>query len=129
MVAERKCMNWTFWILIAAGILGFLLLKRTTLVATDKARELLRQGAVVVDVRSPGEYNSGHLPGAINVPLENLRSEAPSRLPDKGQAVLLHCLSGVRSGIARRQLKKLGYTNVFNLGSFSRARALSDSRE
>lgn len=118
---RHKHMNWTFLIVIVAVVATVFLLTRASFVAPGKARELLRQGALVVDVRNPGEFSSGRVPGAINIPLGALRREAPERLPDKGQAILLHCLSGTRSGIACRQLKKMGYTNVFNLGSYGRA--------
>jgi phage shock protein E len=114
-------MSWTPLIIVAVVIVAFLLLKRASFVTAEKARELLQQGALVVDVRNPGEFSSGHVPGAINIPLGSLRSEASRQLPEKGRAVLLHCLSGARSGIARQQLKNLGYTNVFNLGSYGRA--------
>jgi len=50
-------------------------------------------------------------------------------VPDKNQVLLLHCLSGTRSGIAKRQLKSMGYQNVFNLGSYGRAgKILGDAR-
>lgn len=74
-----------------------------------------------MDVRNPSEFSSGHVPGAMNVPLGNLSNEAPRRFRDKNQLLLLHCLSGTRSGIARGQLKTMGYNNVFNLGSYRRA--------
>ena len=75
----------------------------------------------VLDVRSPGEFNSGHLPVAINMPLDEIETVLPRRVTDKNQVLLLHCASGMRSGMALRKLKSLGYANVFNLGSFNRA--------
>ena len=93
-------------------------------VSAEKACRLLRQGALVVDVRGPGEFNGGHLRGAVNIPLGELSHELPRRAPDKTQVLLLHCLSGTRSGIAKQQLKGLGYSNVFNLGSYARAEKL-----
>ena len=51
-------------------------------------------------------------------------SLAPGELKDKSRVLLLHCLSGGRSGIAKRQLKGMGYTNVFNLGSYGRAKQI-----
>ena len=51
----------------------------------------------------------------------DLGDGVPQRVKDKNQVLLLHCLSGGRSGLAKRQLKKMGYTHVFNLGSYSRA--------
>ncbi len=114
-------MDWKILLVVACVVLGLFALKRMSFVGTGKARELLKQGALVVDVREPGEFNSGHLPGAVNIPLGRLRDELPRRVPNKGQALLLHCLSGARSGMAQQQLRHLGYTNAFNLGSYGRA--------
>ncbi len=118
-------MNLITWILIAAVLIGIFALTRISFVSAEKARKLLQEGALVVDVRNPDEFNSGHVPGAINIPLGTLSSEVPRRFPDKQQVLLLHCLSGGRSGIAKAQLKRLGYTNVFNLGSYSRANQIA----
>lgn len=85
---------------------------------------LLDQGAMVVDVRTAGEFVSGHLPIAINMPLNELEGDVAHFIRQKDQPVLLHCLSGVRSGMAARKLKALGYTNVHNLGSFERATSI-----
>jgi rhodanese-related sulfurtransferase len=60
----------------------------------------------------------------VNIPLGDLADQAPHRLPDKNRVLLLHCLSGTRSGIAKRRLKSMGYTKVFNLGSFGRAQGI-----
>jgi rhodanese-related sulfurtransferase len=58
-----------------------------------------------------------------------LRESLPRRVKDKNQVLLLYCLSGGRSGIAKQRFKGLGYQNVFNLGSFGRARQIvGDSR-
>ncbi len=118
---DPNTMNLTAWIIIGAEMVTLFALKRISFVSAEKARRFLHQGALVVDVRDPGEFSSGHVPGAINVPLGNLSDDASRRFREKNQLLLLHCLSGTRSGIARRQLKKLGYDNVFNLGSYRRA--------
>jgi phage shock protein E len=118
-------MNLTAWILVAAVLIGIFALKRVSFLSADKARKLLQEGALVVDVRNPDEFNAGHVPGAINVPLGNLGAEAPRRFPNKNGVLLLHCLSGGRSGIAKAQLKRMGYPNVFNLGSFGRAQQIA----
>ena len=96
----------------------------TSLVSPDTARQPLQQGALVVDVRSAEEYRSRHLPGAVNIPLGELQGNLPRRVTDKTQVLLLHCLSGTRSGIAKRQLKGMGYLNAFNLGSYGRAQQI-----
>jgi phage shock protein E len=117
-------MNWLPWLIVAVVLVGFYLLKRSSFVSADTARQLLQQGALVVDVRSPGEFNSGHLPGALNIPLGNLGEELPRRVPDKSQVLLLHCLSGTRSAMAKGQARQMGYSNVFNLGSYGRAESI-----
>ncbi len=117
-------MDWKVLIVVVCVVAAFLALKRLSFVPAGRAPELLRQGPMVIDVRNPGEFNSGHLPGAVNIPLGELSSELPRRVPDKNKVLLLHCLSGARSGIARQQLKKLGYLNAYNLGSYGRAEAI-----
>ncbi len=66
---------------------------------------------------------------AINIPLDVIVAAMPVRMPDRNQVLLLHCQSGMRSGVAVKKLKSLGYTNAFNLGSLSRARAIVDGVE
>jgi len=111
------------WI-IAGVIAAVLVFKRMSCISSDDARKFLRQGALVVDVREVGEFRGEHLPMAVNIPLGELRSSLPGRVTDNNQVILLHCLSGTRSGIAKRQLKGMGYANVFNLGSYGRAKSI-----
>jgi len=120
-------MNLVTWIVIAGVVVAFLLLKRLSLVTPVAAREWLNKGALVIDVRSEGEFQERHLPGAINIPLGSLGDEIARRAPDKEQAILLHCLSGTRSGMAKARLKQMGYRKVFNLGSYGRAAGILGS--
>ena len=87
----------------------------------DEARAQLKQGAVVVDVRTVEEFNAKHLTNVVNIPLAEVSEKIPTLVTNKSQIVLLHCRTGRRSGIAESQLRELGYTNVFNIGSFERA--------
>ena len=114
-------MDWLTWIIIGGAVGAFLVLKRLTLVTPEVARDRLNQGAKVIDVRSDGEYQERHLPGALNIPLDRLRDEITRFATDREQPLLLHCLSGTRSGMGKAMLKKMGYRNVFNLGSYGRA--------
>ena len=123
-IVNRPNMNWTIIIIAFAVLAGFYLLKRMSFVSEEIARQHLANGALVIDVRSPEEFQSGNVPNAINIPLGELKEKLPARVKDKNQVLLLHCLSGGRSGIAQQQLKAMGYSNVFNLGSFSRARQI-----
>jgi len=117
-------MNWTVAIVAGAVLAAFFVLKRLSPVSAEVARKHLAEGALVIDVRSPEEFRNGHVPNAVNVPLNGLRENLPCRVKDKNQVLLLHCLSGGRSAVAKQQLKRLGYTNVFNLGSLARARKI-----
>ena len=117
-------MNWNWILIIGGGMAAMFLLKRMSFISPEAARQHLQQGALVIDVRSAGEFNSGHLPNAINIPLDGIETVLPRRVKDKNQMLLLHCLSGMRSGMAKQKLKSLGYANVFNLGSLARARKI-----
>ncbi len=121
-------MNWSTLLAVLAAIAVFALIKRAGQISPQKALESLRNGALVVDVRSAAEFNSGHLPGAFNLPLNQIRNPLPRRMKDKEQVLLLHCKSGMRSGVARKKLKKMGYANAFNLGSYRRAERIVKSK-
>ena len=120
----RKFMDWTIALLAVAVIAAFFLLNRMSFVSAETARQQLTNGALVIDVRSAEEYRSSKVRGAINIPLGELRERLPQQVKDKNQPLLVHCLSGGRSAIAQRQLKGLGYANVFNLGSLGRAQQI-----
>jgi rhodanese-related sulfurtransferase len=114
-------MNWIVVIIVLAALAVLILLKRSGQISAKDAEVLLKNGALVIDVRSAGEYNSGHLTKAINYPLDSIEVSLPRRVCDKNQALLLHCQSGMRSGMAKRKLNALGYAKAFNLGSYGRA--------
>ena len=124
----RKFMDWTIALLAVAVIAAFFLLKRMSFVSAETARQQLANGALVIDVRSAEEFRSGKVRGAINIPLGELRERLPQQVKDKNQPLLVHCLSGGRSAIARQQLKSMGYANVFNLGSLARAKQIMEQR-
>ena len=114
-------MNWTLLLIIAAVFVVVFTIKGAGQISVKDAQAHLKNGALVIDVRTPGEFNSGHLPGAINLPLDQIETGLPQQVSDKNKVLLLHCQSGVRSGMAKSRLNKLGYTNAFNLGSYGRA--------
>ena len=76
---------------------------------------------MLIDVRSASEFESGHILQAYNMPLDRIEVVIPGVVKDKNKVLLLHCSTGVRSGIAKKKLEGMGYKNVFNLGSFQRA--------
>lgn len=101
-----------------AGYIGSNLLRGTfKQVNVDKVRELVESGAYIIDVREEGEFERGHIKGAKNIPLSQLRervNEIPKDIP-----VYVHCRSGQRSYNATLALQNLGYDNITNItGSF-----------
>ena len=83
----------------------------------DQVRALVDNGSIIIDVREVGEYERGHIKGAINIPLSELRQRT-NEIP-KDKPVYLHCRTGQRSYNAALALQNLGYRNVFNIaGSF-----------
>lgn len=108
-------------LILVMVLAAFIFLKRRARVSSADAQAYLRNGALVIDVRTPGEFSSGHLPDAINLPVDGIEFSLPGRVKDKNRVLLLHCQSGMRSGVARKKLIAIGYTNAVNLGSYSRA--------
>lgn len=70
----------------------------------------------IVDVRTIAEYEEGHIPGAVLLPLDEVAERAEELLPDKEELLLVYCRSGRRSKQAAQQLVRLGYTNVKEFG-------------
>jgi phage shock protein E len=114
-------MHWTTALIVVIVFAIFYFLKRSGQISVKDAQAHLKNGALLIDVRSVAEFNSGHLPQAINLPLGEIASSLPRRVKDKNQVLLLHCHSGMRSGVARKKLIDLGYTHAHNLGSYGRA--------
>jgi phage shock protein E len=114
-------MNWTAICIILAVLTVVFLLKRAGQISSKEALAHLKGGALVIDVRTSSEFSSGHLPNAINLPLDQIETVLPRRIKDKSQVILLHCHSGMRSGVAKKKLNALGYKNAYNLGSYRRA--------
>ena len=80
--------------------------------------QLLQEGAIILDVRSKGEFEGGHIKGALNIPVDQLRNNF-SKLKDKNKPIITCCASGMRSASARSILISGGYTSVFNGGGWN----------
>ena len=87
-------------------------------ISMDEAVEMMKKesGYIILDVRRPDEYAEGHIPGAINVPNEDIGTAEIGELPDKAQLILVYCRSGRRSKEASEKLVRLGYKNVVEFG-------------
>lgn len=84
----------------------------------DDLDELKAAGAQIVDVRTPAEYQQGHVPGSLNIPLDEFLARMTEIDPAK--PVLLCCASGGRSGMAKAVLEREGYGNAHNAGPWTR---------
>ena len=71
---------------------------------------------IILDVRTPSEFEAKHIVGAINIPNEEIGKEELPQLPDKEQLILVYCRSGNRSKQASQKLVDLGYTNIVEFG-------------
>jgi phage shock protein E len=80
-------------------------------------KELVQNGAVIVDVRSVQEFKSGHVKNAINIPLDQLKSKIVE-LKKKNKPIITVCRSGARSSMAKQTLKNAGIT-VYNGGAWN----------
>lgn len=87
-------------------------------VSAEEAQQIMKNesGYRIVDVRTPEEYASGHIPNAICIPNESIGKEPPAELSDKKQLLLIYCRSGRRSKEAANKLVELGYENVVDFG-------------
>jgi phage shock protein E len=83
---------------------------------TDFA-QLKKEGAIILDVRTKGEYAQGNIRGSINIAVEQLANNL-HRLANRDSAIITCCASGMRSGMAKRILESNGYNQVHNGGSW-----------
>ena len=79
--------------------------------------QLIEQGAVIVDVRSKGEYNGGHIKGSKNIPLNSIGQNL-KKVGDKNKPVITCCASGMRSASTKNILEAAGFTQVHNGGGW-----------
>ena len=80
--------------------------------------ELVKEGAIILDVRSKGEFAGGHIKGSINISVDTLKSNL-DKLKNKNNPIITCCASGIRSASAKSILQANGYTKVYNGGGWS----------
>ena len=90
-------------------------------ISMEEAMELMKteENYIILDVRSPEEYDEKHIPGAVLVPNETIGTKDIPELPDKDQMILVYCRSGNRSKQAAEKLAALGYTNIIEFGGIN----------
>jgi phage shock protein E len=115
--------NTIIIIAIAAFILfRFMYPKLSGQLTYKGLKELLEseQPPLILDVRTPSEFRSGHIEGARNVPHDKLPKGLGKKMAGKESSIVVYCQSGGRSGAALRVLKSAGYSNVQNFGGISK---------
>ena len=83
----------------------------------NKIKKALRNSAVVIDVRTPREFDEGHIPQSINIPVDRVNSSA-QRIKDMNKPIIFCCASGARSSNAVSIMKQNGLREVYNGGSW-----------
>ncbi|MBE6536375.1 MAG: rhodanese-like domain-containing protein [Ruminococcaceae bacterium] len=111
------------FLLLSSSLLASCAANKTTTVeyrqvTVDEAVVMMKEekNYIILDVRRPDEFAEGRIPGAINVPNEDIGTADIPKLPDKSQLILVYCRSGRRSKEAAEKLVKLGYTNIVEFG-------------
>lgn len=90
-------------------------------ISQEEAKKMMdTQEVIVLDVREQSEYDSGHIPNAVLLPVGTIEENtAAAVIPEKDATVLVYCRSGNRSKAAASALAKLGYTNIFEFGGIN----------
>ncbi|MBF1123162.1 MAG: rhodanese-like domain-containing protein [Solobacterium sp.] len=87
-------------------------------ISSAEAQQMIEDNkdALILDVRTAAEYESGHIPNAVNLSNEDIQAGKVDSLKDKSQLIMVYCRSGNRSRQAAQKLAELGYTNVVDFG-------------
>ena len=109
--AQRMLMQMGYANVTNGGGLSAMMSRRSTKAATTNSSN----EPLIVDVRTPAEFNSGAYPKAINIPLDELQMRV-DELGSRSRSITLYCASGARSAYGQRILQQLGFTNVSNGG-------------
>ena len=90
-------------------------------ISQEEAKEMMdTQDVIILDVREQDEYDSGHIPGAVLLPVGTIDEETAAEvIPEKDSTVLVYCRSGNRSKTASSTLAELGYSNIYEFGGIN----------
>ena len=90
-------------------------------ISQEEAKEMMdTQEVIILDVREQDEYDSGHIPGAVLLPVGTIDEDTAAEvIPEKDSTVLVYCRSGNRSKTASSALAELGYTNIYEFGGIN----------
>lgn len=93
--------------------------------STEEIQSLIKNKALLVDVRTPQEYADGHVEGSVNIPLNTIESQLPKF--KNHDSIVVFCRSGNRSSQAKSLLEKNGFTNVVNGGTWKNVKEAKES--
>ena len=93
----------------------------------DEKEVVIGKKTWVIDVRTEGEFKTGHRQNAINLPYTEIKDKIAAHVKDRDDAIIVYCRSGRRSGIAKKYLDELGYTNVTNAGAYDTLKKKEDN--
>jgi phage shock protein E len=80
-------------------------------------KEIIENGAVIIDVRTPGEFSGGHVKGSVNIPLDKISNNI-TKIKNYRKPIVVCCASGMRSSNAKRVLINSGIEEVYDGGSW-----------
>lgn len=115
-MAARGTVLRVLLVILLVVLLGFLYYNLSSPLAMrpEEAKALLKDGKfdAIVDVRTDAEWNMGHYPLAIHIPINQIRDSLPKRIPDKNAKILFYCNTSSRARAGADEAVKLGYKNV-----------------
>ncbi len=114
-------MSQNTWVMIiaVAALVVFYAIKKLNRANPEMVRSKMKEKAKLIDVRSPGEFAGGSVPGAINIPVDQLSANI-AKVGSKSEPVIVFCASGMRSASAKGILSSNAYVNVYNGGAWHR---------
>ena len=104
------------------------ILSLTLLLLASFSAAKTEDAILIIDVRTPTEWDRGHLPNAKHIEWQNIGEEITEVTNDKHSKIYVYCRSGNRSGKAKLILEQLGYSNVINAGGINEAQSFIDSK-
>ena len=118
---KRRLLLLFSLLLLLAGCSGNTADSSYQQITQEEAKEMMdTQNVVILDVREQNEYDGGHIPGAVLLPVGTIDEAAAAEvIPDKDSTVLVYCRSGNRSKTASSKLAELGYTNIYEFGGIN----------
>lgn len=120
---KANFMAFTLLVILTAWLISPAMAGSGNREAARQAWPMIENGALLIDVRTKGEFNAGHIEGAINIPFEKTSALVSAIGPDKQRPVVVYCRSGNRSGKSKRQLDALGYTAIYNATGYEALKA------